>query len=77
MEVSQLDLPTKVKDILEKDVQKLNPVQLAALGAGLLDLKSSFVISSPTASGKTLIAEMLMVKTILEKKTKALYILLQ
>src|SRR3972149_6118695 len=73
MEVSQLDLPTKVKDILEKDVQKLNPVQLAALGAGLLDLKSSFVISSPTASGKTLIAEMLMVKTILEKKTKALY----
>ena len=74
MRVSQLNLPQNFADVIEKDIENFNPVQLATLQAGLLDLKDSFVISSPTASGKTLIAELLMVKAILEKKTKALYI---
>jgi len=72
--VSQLNLPQNFADVIEKDIQNFNPVQLETLKAGLLDLKDSFVIASPTASGKTLIAELLMVKAILERRTKALYI---
>jgi helicase len=47
-----------VEKVLEKSGFKdLNPVQKEALKKGLLD-KGSMVIAAPTASGKTLIAEM-------------------
>ncbi|MBU5678546.1 MAG: DEAD/DEAH box helicase [Candidatus Aenigmarchaeota archaeon] len=51
---------------------RLNPVQEEALKKGLLNDKN-FLIASPTASGKTLIAEIAMLKTILEKKKKVIY----
>jgi len=50
----------------------LNPVQESAVSAGLLDGKS-IVVSSPTASGKTLIAEIAMVSAVRRGK-KALYV---
>ena len=75
MDLETVDLQAKFKDILiESGVKKLNPVQQAAVEAGLLELDSSFVIAAPTASGKTLIAEMVMVKAILQKKQKAVYV---
>ncbi|MEM2874300.1 MAG: DEAD/DEAH box helicase, partial [Candidatus Nanoarchaeia archaeon] len=70
----ELGLPKQFADILWRDITLLNPVQLAAIKAGLLELKDSFVISSPTASGKTLIAELFMIKAILEKRCKAIYV---
>jgi len=50
----------------------LNPVQQSALKAGVLD-GNNLVVAAPTASGKTLIAEMAMLKTVMVGK-KALYI---
>ncbi|RLJ06997.1 MAG: DEAD/DEAH box helicase, partial [Candidatus Aenigmatarchaeota archaeon] len=60
--------------VLEKSgIRELNPVQKLALENGLLD-KKAFVVSAPTASGKTLIAEIAMLKTVLEERKKAVYI---
>ncbi|MBL7160161.1 MAG: DEAD/DEAH box helicase [Candidatus Aenigmarchaeota archaeon] len=67
-------IPDRFLEILEKNIKELNPVQEKAVKAGLLDLESSFVIASPTASGKTLLSELMMIKAILEKKCKAIYI---
>lgn len=53
-------------------LEKLNPIQEEALRKGLLGDKN-FLVASPTASGKTLIAEIAMLKTILEKKKKVIY----
>lgn len=62
-----------VERVLElSGFDKLNPVQDAALSAGLLEGKS-LVVAAPTASGKTLVAEMAALKTIKEGK-KVVYI---
>lgn len=63
------EIPESFATVLASDiaVQQLNPVQIDAIKAGLLKLDKSFVIASPTASGKTLIAELAMIKAILEK----------
>ncbi len=75
MQISSLELPGAfLRSLTERGIEKLNPPQEAAVEKGLLELKKSFVIAAPTASGKTLIAEMLISKTLLEKKGKALYI---
>ena len=52
--------------------ENLNPVQKEALKKCLLGNKN-FLIASPTASGKTLIAEITMLKTILQEKKKVVY----
>ncbi len=51
---------------------ELNPVQKKSLDAGLLEGKS-MVVSAPTASGKTLVAEMAALRTVAEGK-KVVYI---
>jgi len=66
------------KDILKKVLDasgfdKPNPVQKMALDAGLLDGKN-LVMAAPTASGKTLVAEMAALKTIMKEGRKVLYI---
>jgi len=62
-----------VKKVLElSGFDKLNPVQRLALDSGLLDGKS-LVVAAPTASGKTLIAEMAALETIKSGK-KVVYI---
>ena len=45
--------------------EKLNPIQAAAVKAGLLEGKN-LVVAAPTASGKTFIAELAAIKTIRE-----------
>ncbi len=74
-ELYNYGIPKQVIEILEKQgYEKLYPPQEKAIKQGLLELKSSFVISVPTASGKTLIAELLMLRSLLEKGGKCLYI---
>ena len=62
-----------VKKVLEAcGFSGLNPVQELALKAGVLD-GNNLVVAAPTASGKTLVAEIAMLKAVFSGK-KALYI---
>ncbi len=59
-------LPNTVVEVLKKrGIRSLNPVQAEAIMKGLLSGKN-LVVASPTASGKTLIGELALVKTALE-----------
>lgn len=76
MEIRELKrlLPKPVFERLEKrGFKKLTPPQASAIKKGVLKGKN-IVIASPTASGKTLVAELACVKNILEKGGKALYV---
>ena len=66
-------IPGKLYDIISKNIKELRPAQAKAIKAGLFDDKN-LLICTPTASGKTLIAELGGVKNILEGKGKAVYI---
>lgn len=67
------DIPKEVFDILSKDIEKLRPSQSKAIKAGLFKGKN-LLICTPTASGKTLIAELAATKAIAEGKGKVIYI---
>ncbi len=54
--------------------KELYPPQKLALDAGLLRSKDSFVVAAPTASGKTLIAEMATLDAFLKREGKTLYL---
>jgi len=74
MKVEELPLPAEFVSFLkESGIQELYPPQEAAVKAGLLDGRS-LVISSPTASGKTLIAMMAAFKKIKEGGRKVVYL---
>lgn len=66
-------IPEKLYDAIAKDITELRPAQEKAIEAGLL-VGKSLLICTPTASGKTLVAELAMLKSIMEKQGKALYI---
>ncbi len=67
-------LPAQIKDVLAKlNITEFRPAQKKALDEGLLEGKN-LLVCTPTASGKTLIAEMAASKAILEGKGKAVYI---
>jgi helicase len=67
MRISDLDIPGNVKSvILSKGIDNLYPPQEDAIKTGVLDGKN-LVLASPTASGKTLIAEICALKHILER----------
>ena len=69
---SELGFSKELVDSLEKSgVSKLYPFQASALKKGILQ-KKNLVLSLPTASGKTLIAELCMVKSILDNKGSCL-----
>jgi helicase len=55
-------------------VDRLNPPQELAVKAGLFRSDSSFVIAAPTASGKTLIAEMAFLSTFLNRRGRTVYL---
>jgi helicase len=84
MNISELEnfgLPKEILKVLkESGVETLFEPQEVAVNQGILNLKDSYLLSVPTASGKTLIAELLMIKSILEGRkkkslsTKCLYI---
>jgi helicase len=74
MKVEELPLPADFISFLkESGINELYPPQEAAVKAGLLEGRS-LVISSPTASGKTLIAMMAAFKKIREGGRKVVYL---
>jgi helicase len=75
MEIKDLNLPHSVIQFYQDSgITQLYPPQADAIAAGLLEGKN-IVVAIPTASGKTLLSEFAMMKSILnQKKGKALYI---
>jgi len=72
--IARLSLEKSIKDYFqEKGITELYPPQQAAIKAGVLD-GNNIVLAIPTASGKTLIAELCMLKAIVEEGGKALYL---
>ena len=66
-------IPKELYSILEKEITDLRPAQEKAIKKGLLQDKN-LLVCTPTASGKTLIAELAAIKSIIEQKGKAIYI---
>jgi helicase len=74
VKVTELAVPQQVKDlILQSGITELYPPQEEAVQAGALEGKN-LVLASPTASGKTLVAELCCLKHVLEKGGKAIYL---
>ncbi len=74
MRIADLEIPDQVKEVLSKrGYVELYPPQEDAIRAGVLDGRN-LVMASPTASGKTLIAELCALKHVVERGGKALYL---
>ena len=75
MEIAKIKskIPEELYSILEKEIKELRPAQVKAIEKGLLERKN-LLVCTPTASGKTLIAELAALKSIIEGKGKAIYI---
>jgi helicase len=74
LKVEDLSLPESAKQVIIcSGITELYPPQEEAIKAGALEGKN-LVLASPTASGKTLVAEFCAVKHILEKDGKVLYL---
>ncbi len=72
--ISELALPQQLKEqILQSGIAQLYPPQEEAIQAGALEGKN-LVLASPTASGKTLVAELCCLKHVLERNGKAIYL---
>jgi helicase len=74
LRVEELPIADQIKHILtEKGYDALYPPQADAIAAGAL-LGKNIVLASPTASGKTLVAELAILKKVTEGQGKALYL---
>jgi helicase len=74
LKITELVVPEPVKEILIKSgIVDLYPPQEEAVKAGALQNKN-LVLASPTASGKTLVAELCALKHILENDGKIVYL---
>jgi helicase len=66
-------IPENVYDHLNNRIKDFRPGQIKAIDKGLFDNKN-LLICTPTASGKTLIAEMAFLNSVMNRKGKTLYI---
>ncbi|MGQ9461168.1 MAG: DEAD/DEAH box helicase [Candidatus Bathyarchaeaceae archaeon] len=74
MRIEELPIPESVKQVITSSgITELYPPQEEAIRAGALQEKN-LVLASPTASGKTLIAELCALKHVLERDGKVLYL---
>jgi helicase len=74
LKISELSVPQPVKDILDSlGIKELFPPQADTIQAGLLE-GQNIVLASPTASGKTLVAELASMKHVLENQGKVIYL---
>ncbi len=74
MRIRELSVDPQVITLLESEgLDQLYPPQEDAIKAGVLDGKN-LVLASPTASGKTLVAEICILKHVLERNGKAIYL---
>jgi helicase len=72
--IRELSVDPQVITLLEGEgLDQLYPPQEDAIKAGVLDGKN-LVLASPTASGKTLVAEICILKHVLERNGKAIYL---
>ncbi|MDE1846060.1 MAG: DEAD/DEAH box helicase [Candidatus Micrarchaeota archaeon] len=62
-----------LESVLERGIKELTPPQALAIEGGLAK-GANLVIASPTASGKTLIAEMAILRSVIGKGKKAIYV---
>ena len=74
MKIEELPLRDSVKQVFASlGITELYPPQKEAILAGALDGKN-LVLASPTASGKTLVAELCALKHVLDRDGKVLYL---
>jgi len=74
MKIEKLDLPDSAIEFLKSQgYEKLYPPQADSVKSGLLDGKS-ILVSSPTASGKTLIAMLAMISYLSKNDGKVIYL---
>ncbi|MFH1052799.1 MAG: DEAD/DEAH box helicase [Candidatus Woesearchaeota archaeon] len=74
MTKSKYEIPAEISKVMIKEnIKELRPCQKKALEKGLLDLKN-LLVCTPTASGKTLIAEIAFINSISKGIGKAVYI---
>lgn len=73
LKIIKSQIPKELYEILGKDITQLRPAQEKSVKKGLLEGKN-LLVCTPTASGKTLIAELAALKSIIEGKGKAVYI---
>jgi len=74
MKIEKLDLPnTAIEFLKSQGYEKLYPPQADSVESGLLDGKS-ILVSSPTASGKTLIAMLAMISYLSKNDGKVVYL---
>ena len=66
-------IPEQLYNALKPGIKILRPGQAKAVNAGLLE-RQSLLICTPTASGKTLIAELAIMNSIIRRLGKAIYI---
>ena len=73
IESIEKNLPGNVFNIIKDEIKELRPSQKKAVKAGLFENKN-LLVCTPTASGKTLIAEFAFINSILKNDKKAVYI---
>src|SRR5665647_1674902 len=74
LKIAELAVPEPVKEVLlDLGIQELFPPQEETIRAGVLEGRN-IVLASPTASGKTLVAELCALKHILETGGKVIYL---
>jgi len=74
VKITDLPIPESIKEIIIRSgIVELYPPQEEAIKAGALEGRN-LVLASPTASGKTLVAEFCALKHILEKNGKTVYL---
>ena len=74
VKITELAVPESVKEIiLRSGIVELYPTQEEAIKAGALEGRN-LVLASPTASGKTLVAEFCALKHVLERNGKTVYL---
>ena len=74
MKIAEISVPQPVKDVLEAlGISELFPPQEDTIKAGALE-GQNIVLASPTASGKTLVAELCALKNVLDKHGKVIYL---
>jgi helicase len=69
------EIPENIQIYIEKyNKIGFRPIQIKSIEKGLFENNKNQIVSAPTASGKTLIAELAMLNCLLNKKKKVVYI---
>ncbi|MCM8793893.1 MAG: DEAD/DEAH box helicase [Candidatus Omnitrophica bacterium] len=63
-----------IEKFKKENIFRFYPPQEEAIRKGLLDKEENFLLAFPTASGKTLLASLLAIKTLIQKLGKVVYI---